>query len=102
MPRAGNTALTINKDGSAVALIRGGMSWHASNYSDNTTWHAVGTNASGTHSPPAVVVQGCEVELGAQAGLGTVGAVLDKQAICCDSRPKNHKQLADCVCAYAL
>ena len=50
MPRAGNTALTINKDGSAVALIRGGMSWHASNYSDNTTWHAVGTNASGTHN----------------------------------------------------
>jgi hypothetical protein len=44
-----NTALTIGTDGSAVALIRGGMSWHASNYSDNTTWHAVGTNASGTH-----------------------------------------------------
>lgn len=37
-----NTALTILPDGSAVALIRGGMTWHASNYSDNTTWHAVG------------------------------------------------------------
>lgn len=46
-----NTALTIFKDDSAVALIRGGMSWHASNYSDNTTWHAVGTNASGTPGP---------------------------------------------------
>jgi hypothetical protein len=46
-----NTALTINTDGSAVALIRGGMTWHAGNYSDNTTWHAVGTNASGTPGP---------------------------------------------------
>jgi hypothetical protein len=37
-----NTALTINPDSSAVALIRGGMVWHASNYSDVSTWHAVG------------------------------------------------------------
>ena len=43
--------LTINEDGSALALIRGGMTWHASNYSDNTTWHAVGTNATGTPGP---------------------------------------------------
>eukprot|EP01051_Picozoa_sp_SAG22_P017358 SAG22_NODE_2657_length_2331_cov_1.494624_2_plen_502_part_00 len=43
-----NTALTIDPDGSAVGLIRGGMSWHATNYSDNTTWHAVGTDATGT------------------------------------------------------
>jgi hypothetical protein len=32
-----NTALTINADGSAVALIRGGMVWHAENYADNRT-----------------------------------------------------------------
>jgi hypothetical protein len=46
-----NTALTINPDGSAVALIRGGMVWHATDYSDNTTWKAVGRNASGTLGP---------------------------------------------------
>jgi hypothetical protein len=32
-------------------LIRGGMSWHAYNYSDNSSWHAVGTNASGKPGP---------------------------------------------------
>lgn len=37
-----NTALTINADSSAVALIRGGMVWHARNYADNTTWEPVG------------------------------------------------------------
>jgi len=34
-----NTDLTINADGSAVALIRGGTTVHASNYSDPTTWN---------------------------------------------------------------
>ncbi|CAJ1944637.1 unnamed protein product [Cylindrotheca closterium] len=33
-----NTDLTINADGSAVALIRGGTTVYASNYSDPTTW----------------------------------------------------------------
>eukprot|EP00664_Eupelagonemidae_sp_cell27_P001225 gene1225-1204_t len=42
MPWDWNTALTINPDNSAVALIRGGMVWHATNYSDNATWHPVG------------------------------------------------------------
>ena len=51
MPWDWNTALTINRDGSAVALIRGGMTWHATNYSDNTTWHPVGRNATGSLKP---------------------------------------------------
>eukprot|EP00935_MAST-01C_sp_MAST-1C-sp1_P001890 g1890.t1 len=42
-----NTALTINADGSAVALIRGGMVWHASNYSEPSSWHAVGGEPEG-------------------------------------------------------
>merc|ERR1719272_1007806 len=46
MPWDWNTALTINKDRSAVALIRGGMVWYASNYSDNATWHAVGAGTA--------------------------------------------------------
>jgi hypothetical protein len=45
-----NTALTINADGSAVALIRGGMVWHAENYADNRTWHPVGV-PDNTQSP---------------------------------------------------
>ena len=32
----------IAADGSAVALIRGGMVWHADNYSDPATWRPVG------------------------------------------------------------
>ena len=27
------------------------MTWHAANYSDNATWHAVGTDATGTPGP---------------------------------------------------
>ena len=46
-----NTALTINQDASAVALIRGGMTWHATDYADNTTWRAVGQDATGSHQP---------------------------------------------------
>eukprot|EP00035_Acanthoeca_spectabilis_P004778 m.106857 g.106857 ORF g.106857 m.106857 type:complete len:607 (-) comp12724_c0_seq2:1803-3623(-) len=42
-----NTALTINADGSAVALIRAGFVWHASNYSDASTWHSVGGSPEG-------------------------------------------------------
>jgi len=49
MPWDWNTALTINADRSAVALIRGGMTWYSSNYSDNTTWHAVGTGEANDH-----------------------------------------------------
>ena len=45
-----NTAITINDDGSAVGLIRGGMVWYASNYADNSTWHPVG-NPAGQFSP---------------------------------------------------
>ena len=37
-----NTAMHILPDGSAVALIRGGMVWHAANYSDPASWHGVG------------------------------------------------------------
>lgn len=37
-----NTAMDIAADGSAVALIRGGMVWHADNYSDPATWRPVG------------------------------------------------------------
>ena len=36
-----NTALTIHGDGSAVALIRGGMVWHATDYANPNTWHPV-------------------------------------------------------------
>jgi hypothetical protein len=50
MPWDWNTALTINDDGSAVGLIRGGMVWHASDYADNSTWHPVGTEV-GKFSP---------------------------------------------------
>ena len=39
------------RDGSAVALIRGGMVWHASNYSDNTTWAAVVGDTGQSQSP---------------------------------------------------
>jgi hypothetical protein len=47
-----NTALTINDDGSAVALIRGGSTWHATNYSDPTTWRPVGsTRGKGSQGP---------------------------------------------------
>lgn len=47
-----NTALTINDDGSAVALIRGGSTWHATNYSDPSTWGAVGSKGGrGSQGP---------------------------------------------------
>ncbi|VEU39444.1 unnamed protein product [Pseudo-nitzschia multistriata] len=47
-----NTDLTINRDGSAVALIRCGMTWHAQNYSDPTTWHPVGSkHGKGSEGP---------------------------------------------------
>lgn len=42
-----NTDLTIHPDGSAVALIRAGMTWHADTYWDPTTWHPVGDKNSG-------------------------------------------------------
>eukprot|EP00041_Stephanoeca_diplocostata_P001737 m.21178 g.21178 ORF g.21178 m.21178 type:complete len:514 (+) comp12330_c0_seq1:69-1610(+) len=43
-----NTALAINTtDGSAVACLRAGFTWHAENYADNTTWHPVGTSTGG-------------------------------------------------------
>ena len=45
-----NTALTINSDGSAIALIRGGMVWHANDYANNQTWHPVGV-PMGQQSP---------------------------------------------------
>jgi hypothetical protein len=46
-----NTALTINSDGSAVALIRAGYTWHADNYTDPATWHAVGLPPGGSGHP---------------------------------------------------
>jgi hypothetical protein len=47
-----NTALTIHRDGSAVALIRGGMVWHAADYANPKTWHPVngkGADAENKH-----------------------------------------------------
>ena len=48
-----NTALTINDDGSAVALIRGGMVWYADLYSSPDSWHAVngGSSTANKQSP---------------------------------------------------
>ena len=47
-----NTALTINMDGSAVALIRGGMTWYATNYSNPETWNPVGSlHGKGSEGP---------------------------------------------------
>jgi len=47
-----NTALTINADGSAVALLRAGFVWHARNYSDPDSWAAVGAKAGEPQGPP--------------------------------------------------
>ena len=49
-----NTALAINGDGSAVALLREGMTWAATDFADNTTWRAVGSGM-GTALPDADV-----------------------------------------------
>lgn len=46
-----NTAFEIESDGSALALIRGGMTWYASKYADNTTWRAVGAPAGAPEGP---------------------------------------------------
>ena len=42
-----NTALTIDDDGAALALIRGGMTWRAAAYDDTETWRAVGGSPEG-------------------------------------------------------
>jgi hypothetical protein len=46
-----NTAMEIQADGSAVALIRGGMTWHAANYSDPASWRAVGGSGGQGEGP---------------------------------------------------
>ena len=47
-----NTAITINSDGSAVALLRAGFVWYAQNYSDPDSWRAVGANTGEPQGPP--------------------------------------------------
>lgn len=47
-----NTALTINADGSAVALLRAGFVWYAQNYSNSDSWRAVGANTGEPQGPP--------------------------------------------------
>eukprot|EP00980_Cylindrotheca_fusiformis_P004356 scaffold925_cov129-Cylindrotheca_fusiformis.AAC.9 len=47
-----NTALTIHEDGSAVALIRGGSTWHAKDYTNPETWKPVGARATGSFQGP--------------------------------------------------
>lgn len=47
-----NTALTINADGTAVALLRAGFVWHAQNYSEPGSWAAVGAEAGESQGPP--------------------------------------------------
>ena len=42
-----NTALVINKDDSAIGLIRGGMVVYADNYTKPTAWHPVGGTGAG-------------------------------------------------------
>ena len=52
-----NTAMTIDDDpksatpGAALAMIRGGMTWYASNYADNTTWRAIGAPEGAPEGP---------------------------------------------------
>ena len=46
-----NTAMAVAEDGSALALIRGGMTWHAANATDNTSWHAVGAPVGKPEGP---------------------------------------------------
>ena len=64
-----NTALTVLEDNSAVALIRGGMVWHADVFDDNTTWKAVGVNATGVPGPEGPQWSGIGVEGAAPAAL---------------------------------
>ena len=44
--------MTINTDGSAVALIRGGMVWHADLYSNPETWHPMNGGSSTDKQSP--------------------------------------------------
>jgi len=45
---------------SAVALIRGGMVWHAWHYADPSSWHAVGSTPNNSEGPPWVMAGGVE------------------------------------------
>ena len=51
MPWDWNVCLTILPNGTAIALLRALFPWRASNYSDNTTWHAVGAPSDGGQGP---------------------------------------------------
>ena len=51
MPWDWNLALSINADGSAVGALRAIFPWAASNYADNTTWHAVNVPPGGAQGP---------------------------------------------------
>lgn len=50
-----NLALAILPNRTAVGLLRALFPWRASNYSDNTTWHAVGGDPQGPALPDSNV-----------------------------------------------